>query len=116
MKKSSWLILAVAAIGITIYVLNARSATPSAAATPYDRTTAFLMCQKFIQQRLTSPGSADYPFGASTGGDDLGGGRYRFRGYLDSQNGFGALIRSTYDCSIKWAGGSDWELERLEMQ
>ena len=34
--------------------------------------------------------------------------------YVDSQNGFGAMLRSTFQCTVKWAGDETWTLEDIK--
>lgn len=71
------------------------------------------MCQQFLEDRLRAPSTADYPWGYSEYTTDLGGGKYRVRSYVDAQNGFGAQIRTNYDCTVQHAGGDRWTLESL---
>lgn len=75
---------------------------------------AGIMCQDFVKNRLRSPGSAKFP-GVMDGEpkvSSLGSGRYSVRSYVDSENGFGALLRSDWSCEIrKVPGGDKWQLE-----
>ena len=45
---------------------------------------------------------------------DLGGGRYEVNSYVDSQNSFGATIRTHFKGVIE--KGDKWYLESLEFQ
>lgn len=50
--------------------------------------------------------------------DDLGEGRYRVRSFVDSQNGFGAMIRSNWETVLKYNSGdpvetSSWTIEKV---
>lgn len=76
---------------------------------------AMAMAQQFVEGRLSSPSTADWPWvSADDVVADLGGGRYRVTSYVDSQNAFGAVIRTHYVCVLrKSSGGSGWTLERL---
>lgn len=60
--------------------------------------TARIACQDMVKDKLKSPGSAKF-----TGQTESGSGNsWTARGSVDSQNGFGALIRSTYSCSLTY--------------
>ncbi|MCU1717940.1 hypothetical protein NTD81_12510 [Pseudomonas sp. 5P_3.1_Bac2] len=71
---------------------------------------AFVMCQKPITDRLTSPSSAKFPHSGKSGvsSTHVGGGVYDVVGYVDSQNGFGAMLRSTWNCKIKENDNKTW--------
>lgn len=80
-------------------------------------TAAFVKSKRFITQALKSPSTADFPF------DDykainLGNDRYEVSSYVDSENSFGANIRSTWKVVLKYKGGPDsftenWEVENM---
>ncbi len=68
-----------------------------------DRLMAWVMCQQFIEARLISPSSAEFPVMdteatiervADSGHQPW---PYRVRSYVDSQNGFGAMIRKGFE-------------------
>jgi len=77
---------------------------------------AWAYMQIFVEKRLKSPKSADFPFGGGTyHTTDLGGGRYKVNSYVDSQNAFGANIRTHFDGIIKRKDGG-WVLEYLNFR
>ena len=55
-------------------------------------------CKKIILQLLKSPGSAEFVGVITTSSDK---GTYRVKGYVDSQNSFGAKMRSSFWCDYK---------------
>lgn len=61
--------------------------------------------EKFIPARLKAPATAQF--------SELivvaDGASYKVTGNVDSQNGFGALVRSTFTCSVRSAG-DQWVL------
>ncbi len=71
------------------------------------------MCEKFVSDRLKSPGTADFPGASSVA--QLAGGEYRVTGAVDSQNGFGALLRTDYVCTVRDMGGDRWRLVNLDL-
>lgn len=71
--------------------------------------SAYVGCQQFVERRLKSPGSAKYPAMTSDAVKITRGpnGRRTFDSYVDSENGFGALLRSTYLCTVEPGANPD---------
>lgn len=67
-------------------------------------TKASVICRNIVEGRLRAPSSADFPWI-----DDqviaLGRHEYDITSHVDSQNGFGAMLRSRYSCRVKFKGG-----------
>jgi len=76
---------------------------------------AWVYMTEFVKQRLKSPGSADFPFGGYRHVTELGGKRYKVKSYVDSQNAFGAVVRTHFEGVIKKINGG-WELESLDFK
>ena len=76
---------------------------------------AWAYMQSFVEKRLKSPQSADFPFGGYRHVTELGAGRYKVDSYVDSQNSFGANIRTHFEAVIKRIDGG-WELEYLNFK
>lgn len=77
---------------------------------------AWVYGQMFVKKRLKSPSTASFPFGgASKHVTPLGGGRYQVDAYVDSQNGFGAMLRTHFHLVIKQVAGG-WEQESLKFR
>ena len=73
---------------------------------------AWAYTQLFVEKRLKSPKSADFPFGGYRHVTSLGGGRYKVQSYVDAKNAFGVEIRTDFEGIIKRIDGG-WELEYL---
>ncbi len=78
---------------------------------------AYSVCKQFVEKRLRAPASAKFP---STGDENVlsthhGGGVYEVVAYVDSQNSFGALIRSTFTCNVEWQRGDEYKLTNLSL-
>lgn len=71
-----------------------------------------VLCESAVTQRLRSPGSADYPFGHVSSVTRSGDNRYQMLSYVDSQNGFGATVRTRFRCVVE---GSGEELSRYKV-
>jgi hypothetical protein len=95
---------------LVLIVLAAVLLTACSGPQPADDARA--ICQQFVQDRLTSPGSAKFSPSDKTAAYQVGE-AWIVMGYVDSQNGFGAMLRSTYDCRTTPNGNDRWLLERL---
>lgn len=75
--------------------------------------SAFVMSQSFVKQRLKAPASADFPNISSEGVKTsyMGDCTHQVLAYVDSQNSFGAKIRTKYYVKLKnQKGTDDWQL------
>jgi hypothetical protein len=81
------------------------------------RYAAFEVCKDFVRDRLVSPGSAVFRNYFEDDGEVIvagsGPGPYTVRSTVDSQNGFGALLRTEFLCTVRPAGGDRWTLDDL---
>lgn len=73
---------------------------------------AWAYMQLFVEKRLNSPKSADFPFGVYRHVTPLRSGRYKVQSYVDAKNAFGVEIRTNFEGIIKRIDGC-WELEYL---
>jgi len=76
---------------------------------------AWAYMQLFVEKKLKSPKSADFPFGGYRHVTELGDKRYKVDSYVDATNSFGAVIRTQFEGIIKEVEGG-WELEYLEFK
>src|SRR5882672_11033891 len=56
------------------------------------------ICQKFVTERLKAPATADFQSNGDADVRNMGGGKYRVFSFVDSQNSFGANIRTKFGC------------------
>lgn len=77
---------------------------------------AFVMCKQFVTDRLKAPATAVFPTYGDDGTqtDQVSSVQFRARGYVDSQNSFGANVRTHYTCTISSTGGKNWHLDDLK--
>lgn len=74
---------------------------------------AYRVCREWVADELRSPASADFPeWGADV--RVTGGGPYVVASHVDSENGFGATIRSHWRCQVEEVGGQ-WRLRNIEV-
>ncbi|MFJ4987909.1 hypothetical protein ACIP9H_29410 [Streptomyces sp. NPDC088732] len=84
-----------------------------------DETSAAVMCEDFVKDRLKSPGSADFPgvwdedYAKTTTLHSTKPWKFQVAGVVDSQNTFGAKVRSTYVCTISTKDNKTWQLDDM---
>jgi hypothetical protein len=73
---------------------------------------AYGACQELVGRALKNPGSAQFPALSKVHASYIGSGEYLVIGFVDSENDFSALKRTTYECKIAdWS--SEWKPLRL---
>lgn len=79
-----------------------------------NRVEALVYMQSYVKDQLKAPGTAKFP--GSTDPDTQvlkSGTKYTVMSWVDSQNSFGALIRSPYVGSVRQVAPDEWELVEL---
>lgn len=69
-------------------------------------------CEQFVTNAIKTPSTAKFPDGARVEKNPVGA--YVVTGEVDAQNGFGAMIRQTYTCTVTHDGRGQWELHKLD--
>lgn len=86
------------------------------------RASVAVLCQEAVKARLVSPGSAKFEFGLGAQVKERTQQHlYSLVSHVDSQNKFGALLRTTFSCEVRWTGGdpgalSSWAVTDVQMQ
>lgn len=108
-KKSGCLTLfiIVAVLLVILYIIGSNGDdSSSSSSTSTNKFLAYNYAENFVEKKLKSPSTAEYP-GVSEKDrhiTDLGGGKYKIDSWVDSQNGFGATIRTNFSCTIIFEG------------
>ncbi len=76
-----------------------------------DEIDLHIQAQQFVLQTLKAPSTAKFPALPYEAGS-LGDGFYGVKSYVDSQNSFGAMIRSNWSVTMKITG-NQWALEKM---
>lgn len=76
---------------------------------------AWLMAKQFVTDNLKSPATAQFPSYGKENVQALDGGDFQVAGYVDSQNGFGALLRTDWTCRLHYQGREKWLLRGLRI-
>jgi hypothetical protein len=78
---------------------------------------AYVMMQNFVKDRLVSPGSAKFEWitepDCKIEKTDF---EYSISSWVDSQNSFGALIRTRFSGVVRQVDKDNWELLALEFK
>jgi hypothetical protein len=74
----------------------------------HSKMVAYNYAEDYIEQTLKSPSTAKFPgiFQKKKHTTSLGDGKYRISSWVDSQNVFGAKIRSRWSCEITFVDGN----------
>ncbi|MFW6121310.1 MAG: hypothetical protein ACOC80_10500 [Petrotogales bacterium] len=82
-----------------------------------DRIEAFLISQQFVENYLKAPGSVEWPSITDNKVriNNIDDNIWEVYSYVDSENSFGALIRTIYFCKIQYNKDKDnWTLLEIE--
>jgi hypothetical protein len=87
---------------------------------PPDRSDAISICERYVRDGLQSPSTASFSSRDAAAFDSENGARWQVKGWVDSQNGAGAMIRSDYDCTVHFQGRSGgniiWTRENVSVK
>lgn len=70
----------------------------------FARAATTTLCEEAVARRLRSPGTADFPFGHAGSVARVNANRHQLVSYVDSQNGFGATVRTRFRCVVDGSG------------
>jgi len=107
------------AVGLALTLLVAAvaffsSRPPESNSEPrHDSKTAIIMAESFVKDRLKAPSTADFPFDKQEA-EFISDNTYEVRGVVDSQNSFGAMIRTEYRCTLQ-VDGKKWNLLEIHL-
>ena len=109
-------VLVLMLVGGVAFCTNQKKAPEKSACE--DPFLAYGMAQQFVSERLKAPATADYPSMAS--GDatvtPLGQCKFLVSSYVDSENGFGANVRTRFTATLTAPEtGGTWSLDALQV-
>lgn len=102
-------------IVVSVVLIFSSNSGTKAPKPEHSKAAAWTMMEEFVKARLKSPASAKFPWYSEDLVKDLGNGRYVISAYVDSQNSFGAMLRTNFVCTVKYIGNDKWELEDLKI-
>lgn len=107
-KQSNWFMVVFIVLAL-IGLYKCASCNPSTEVTELD---AEMAAERYVKQLLKSPSTAEFP---STTAVELSDKNFHVDGSVDSQNGFGAMIRNSFECDVVETGGGNLKIENFEM-
>jgi len=93
-------------VGLSLVGAGNSSGSGSAHSAP-DAIAAWVDCKSFVTNNLKSPSTAEFPLSNADGviiGHIASNDRWSVIGYVDAQNGFGAMIRQEFGCQVSYSG------------
>ncbi len=66
----------------------------------FDKGDALIESFDYVRNRLKSPSTAEFGYNSETGVTQLNDSTFSVHNIVDSQNSFGAMIRTSYTCKI----------------
>ena len=78
------------------------------------KITALTAAQEEVKARLKSPSSADFPWGSDCV-TKISDNTYVINSYVDSQNSFGAMLRTNFTCQITLTGNDNYTCDDIQI-
>lgn len=101
------LLLAAAAVLVASFVGQGGAPLPADSATSAGAES--VCTDRFVPAKLKAPRTANF-VGVTAREDASAPGTFVVDGAVDSQNSFGALVRSRFECRVSYAGNGSWKL------
>lgn len=113
--------IAAAAVAFTVaYVAPAVQPDVAAKDDECGNTTrAYIMSQEFVKKHLKSPATADFPslYADGVTANMIGRCRFGVTAFVDSQNAFGAMIRTSYSAKLRYDKNTgSWTMEESSLK
>jgi len=102
---------------VTPFILPTPKEDPNAWKKKDNTTMAYVMMQEFVKKNLVSPGSAKFEWITEPACTITKNGfDYFVSSWVDSQNRFGAIIRTYFWGTVRQVDEDNWELVDLEFE
>lgn len=95
---------------LLVFVLNTDTSYQDEPGSEFKQRDACYMSQTFLNKELKSPATAKYQNCHYAKLEYLGNNIYGVYSYVDSQNSFGAMIRTDYYAELRDNGDETWSL------
>jgi len=82
--------------------------------TGHSKVEAWTAAQLEVERNLKSPSTADYPWSYDEYVDKIDDNTFIVRAYVDSENSFGAKVRTNFSCTVKFTGEDTYIVKDLE--
>lgn len=119
--KTAGILVALAVGAVAFIAYSVREGEPPTAQKDDDmrdeQISTAVLCEAAVQQRLRAPATAKFPTALAMEVRWLGARGYRLASHVDSQNGFGALLRTSFVCETEGQGSNlaTWKVTKIEL-
>lgn len=79
-------------------------------------THSYTISKEQVKKKLKSPSSAKFPKNPTNYVTKINDSTYRVKAYVDSENGFGAMLRSDYTIDIVYRGKKAVRFENFDLK
>jgi hypothetical protein len=93
---------------------GAKSLNHGVKSTDSDNIGAYVYAEQFVRSRLKAPSTAKFCGFSEANVMTLAGNSYQVTGWVDAQNGFGAMLRTNFACKLH-AAGTTWYLDDISL-
>lgn len=115
---SAILMILLFVIIINIFIPDNDKNTTTETTQEVTESQAYIISKNYVESILKSPSTADFPL-LDYGAVEISEDKFQVNGYVDSQNGFGAMVRSnftvilSYNGTGPWSNPSNWTLNQM---
>lgn len=81
-----------------------------------DKVSAWTMAEQMVEAQLRAPSTADFPWYREEWVRPTGDCSFTVTGYVDAQNGFGAMIRSNWVVVLTYIGDDRWRRDSISIK
>lgn len=79
------------------------------------KSTAYFNAQECVKNLLKSPSTADFPYGSEQFVTQIDEDTYLINSYVDSQNSFGAMLRTQYVCQVTLTSNESYTCDSVQL-
>ena len=111
MPAWGWVVASLVVIGVIGAIVDSSSKTNKKSAG--NESDAYLMARAFVRERLKAPSTAEFPPLSEARVWQTPDKKWHAVAYVDSQNSFGAMIRTPWSCTVWPIGNDKWEVANI---
>ena len=104
------------AIAWYIFAPNSESSNTNNLKKVHSKLEAYTMSQGFVKNKLKSPSTAEFTCDYEKNVTQISDSMFVVNGFVDSQNSFGAMLRSSYRCTLLFKPNDMVSCENIEIQ
>lgn len=97
----------------TILLLGVLIALASCSNDKPTELDAQLNAEQYVEKLLKSPGTAEFGTADIT---ELEDGVFKVKSYVDAQNEFGGVVRTNYECTVRYINNGRVKIEDFESE